>query len=130
MIGIIEDKRIVFRIQSKVYWRIDRADFEDLISELLMNARDFSDKVNGVILIEILKDGHSLTIRVADNGKGVHPEVLPHLFQMFKRYPPSRMGLGLAYARALVSSYGGEISVKSEFGKGAAFCVVIHNKNK
>jgi signal transduction histidine kinase len=62
------------------------------------------------------------TIAVADTGSGIAPEHLPHVFERFYRADSSRgaggAGLGLAVAKALVETQGGDIRVESEPGRG------------
>ena len=71
-------------------------------------------------------DGH-LVVRIRDTGKGIDPDVLPHIFERFFRGDRGRSrrtggaGLGLAVSRAVVRAHGGEICVTSAPGAGAAF---------
>ena len=67
---------------------------------------------------------------VADNGEGIAPEVLPHIFDRFYRGDQARTeqegesGLGLAIAKSIVEMHGGELSVHSEGpGMGSVFTV-------
>jgi signal transduction histidine kinase len=65
----------------------------------------------------------ALEIRVADNGPGIEPEDLPHIFTpFFSRFGGS--GLGLPVARQLLDRHGGTLHVESEPGHGATF--IIH----
>ena len=66
---------------------------------------------------------------VQDNGQGIAPDVLPHIFDRFYRGDPSRQqhegesGLGLAIARSIVEAHGGTISVESVLGTGTTFAI-------
>jgi signal transduction histidine kinase len=67
---------------------------------------------------------------VADTGIGIKPENLKRLFKEFEQIDPGRRrgqgtGLGLALARRIVQLQSGTIDVKSEFGKGTQFTVVL-----
>jgi OmpR-family two-component system manganese-sensing sensor histidine kinase len=74
----------------------------------------------------------ALQVVVADNGRGIAPEQLAHLFDRFYRADPARsslankgMGLGLAIAQAIAHHHQGQISVKSEVGQGTQFTVLL-----
>lgn len=73
--------------------------------------------------------GDRVAIHVADRGPGIHPSVLPHIFERFYRGEVSRSGegagLGLAIAKELVELQGGTIGVESEPGKGSTFTVTL-----
>jgi signal transduction histidine kinase len=68
-----------------------------------------------------------LVVRIRDSGKGIDPDVLPHIFERFFRGDRGRSrrtggaGLGLSVSRAVVSAHGGDIRVTSALGAGAAF---------
>jgi two-component system sensor histidine kinase BaeS len=68
-----------------------------------------------------------VVISVTDNGPGIDPDDLPHVFERFYQADPSRdraigsSGLGLAIVRALVEAHGGRVSVSSDPGAGARF---------
>ncbi len=59
-----------------------------------------------------------------DTGRGVEPELLPHIFDRFVTGDDSRgSGLGLAIARQLVVAHGGEITAESKLGMGTTIRV-------
>jgi PAS domain S-box-containing protein len=70
-------------------------------------------------------DGKTVVIEVADNGTGIDPDVLPHLFAPFftTRAGDGGSGLGLSVSRELVLSMGGSIDVQSVPGGGSLFRV-------
>jgi signal transduction histidine kinase len=66
---------------------------------------------------------------VQDNGQGIAPDVLPHIYDRFYRGDPARQqqggesGLGLAIARSIVEAHGGAIKADSALGKGTTFTI-------
>lgn len=85
----------------------------------------------GSVTLSARRDGRLIHIEVADTGEGISPEDLPHVFESFYRGDKSRnrgtggSGLGLAIARGIVRAHGGEISVESQSGTGAAFRISL-----
>ena len=70
-------------------------------------------------------DGEAM-FRVSDQGIGIAPSELPHIFEPFRRSASvkeniSGVGLGLSVTRRIVEAHGGHIHVESEPGKGTAF---------
>jgi signal transduction histidine kinase len=73
-----------------------------------------------------------LCITVSDNGNGIAPEALPHIFTRTYTVSDARTpgasqgsGLGLSIARAIVERHGGNISVQSTLGKGTEFSILL-----
>ena len=72
----------------------------------------------------VRSDRHSTELRIEDDGSGIEPEVLPHIFDRFYRSDPSRSrktggtGLGLAICKAIVARAQGTIGITSEPGRG------------
>jgi two-component system OmpR family sensor kinase len=66
-------------------------------------------------------------VKVIDEGPGIHPEHLPHVFERFYQVTGVRtgVGLGLTIAREIVRAHGGTIEARSEPGEGAEFIVKL-----
>jgi PAS domain S-box-containing protein len=98
---------------------------------LLMNAVKFTP-ARGRIDIRATTKGGEVEVTVTDNGIGIKPEFVPHVFQRFRQADsgPTRhqggLGLGLALVRHFVELHGGRVSVSSAGeGKGATFFVAL-----
>jgi signal transduction histidine kinase len=70
-------------------------------------------------------------VTVADTGRGIPPEELPHIFDRFYRADRARArqhggaGLGLAIVQAIVSAHGGQITAESAVGAGTTIRVSL-----
>ena len=71
--------------------------------------------------------GETVALVVHDTGPGMPPDVIEKLFQPFLTTKPKEQGtgLGLAFAKSVVSAHGGAIDVASEIGKGSTLTVVL-----
>jgi two-component system, cell cycle sensor histidine kinase and response regulator CckA len=118
--------------------RVDQGQFEQVIVNLAINARDAMPG-GGRVLIETADvDGSSgahpaappgpaVMVAVSDTGHGMTPEVLAHLFEPFFTTKPREKGtgLGLATTYGVVQQAGGTIDVDSVVGKGTTFRVYL-----
>lgn len=95
----------------------------DAVMNLAVNARDaLTSTVDPCIRIETDTVGHSVRIRVSDNGEGIPPELLERIFLPFFTTKGSRgNGMGLAMVRKFVHEMGGEIECESVVGSGTTF---------
>jgi signal transduction histidine kinase len=74
-----------------------------------------------------------VVMTVTDNGKGINPADLPHVFERFYRGDKSRQreelshgsGLGLSICQSIIQVHGGTIQVASDPGRGATFTVTL-----
>jgi len=97
---------------------------------LLYNAMQHN--ANGVeINLSVRRQANEVLIRVADNGAGIPPEALPHVFERFYRADKSRTGskngsgLGLSISQAIVQAHGGAIRAENQAERGAVFIVSL-----
>jgi signal transduction histidine kinase len=85
----------------------------------------------GQVRVSLEQTDGEATVAVADNGLGIGPADLPHLFEEFYRGANVKeagipgTGLGLAIVKDLVERYGGRVSVKSQPGEGSTFSVTL-----
>ena len=97
---------------------------ERVMLNLLSNALKYSPP-EAEVLVKAEKTDGEVTISVIDQGIGIAPEDLPHMFERYYRAAGARqtegLGLGLFISRMLVEAHGGRIWVQSAFGKGSAF---------
>jgi signal transduction histidine kinase len=72
------------------------------------------------------KSGNSIEIGVADTGKGIAPEFLPHIFDpFFSTKGEGGTGLGLSVSYGIIKNHEGEIRVESKIGVGTTFTVEL-----
>jgi two-component system, OmpR family, sensor histidine kinase KdpD len=110
-----------------------------LIAEALANLVDNAAKYSppgGEITVQSRLEGDELTISVTDQGPGIAPEELNHIFDKFYRgmRPPDHKsggtGMGLAIARGIVEAHGGSIRVENAWGRGATFSISLKVEHK
>ena len=92
---------------------------------LVDNAIRHSPK-GGEVRVAVRLDGSSAQLDVEDDGRGVNPDDMPHVFERFWRAsgaPTGGTGLGLAIAKWIVDRHQGTIAVRNREGGGAAFRV-------
>ncbi|WP_050180034.1 sensor histidine kinase [Domibacillus robiginosus] len=108
----------------------DRARLKQLMVILLDNAVKYSPD-GGRASLQLTESGRHWTMKVTDEGIGIHPDDQPRIFDRFYRSDKSRTrtvgghGLGLSIAKWIVDIHQGAISVESEPGKGSTFIVTI-----
>jgi signal transduction histidine kinase len=107
----------------------DGARLQQVIVNLLTNAIKFSP-TDSRIGVELTVDGGEAVIRVRDQGHGIDPALLPHIFDQFRQGESGfdrrhgGLGLGLSIVRTLVAMHGGTVQAESEGrGLGALFTV-------
>lgn len=107
----------------------DRDRLKQVLVNLLGNAVRYSPD-DGEVTVKMWKDNGQGVVSIADNGPGIAPEDLPHIFERFYRGEKSRkrsgdqgFGLGLSIAYWIVRNHDGKIDVESEPGKGTRFSV-------
>ncbi len=125
---LAEDKGIAITCQAsqKVPVEGDRARLKQVVVNLLDNAIKYTPE-KGMIQLRVHgANGHAI-LEVADNGIGIPPDALPHIFERFYRVDQARAngsesaGLGLSIVKSICTAHGAEVEVQSTIGKGSRF---------
>ena len=104
-----------------------------VFGNLLDNALKFSKKGSTIAILtdQTQKD---IIVKIKDEGVGIDPEDLPHIFEIFNRGKSTAkregFGLGLATVKAILEAHGGRVLVKSELGKGSTFKVILPKERR
>ena len=107
-------------------FRADREEMMRIFTNLVSNGIKYN-RDNGDLTIDISETDGSIIAEVTDTGIGLKPSEIEKLFHEFYRAKNeftkdiSGTGLGLSIVKKIVESYGGKITVLSEFGKGTTF---------
>jgi CheY-like chemotaxis protein len=116
---------------APIWVEADPARIEQVVVNLLNNAAKYTE-AGGLIRMAVSQEGNEAVIRVRDNGVGITPELLPHIFELFTQVDGSLgrsyggLGIGLALARNLVEMHEGRLQASSAgLGKGCEFTIKL-----
>ena len=114
-----------------LFVKADPVRLEQIIWNLLNNSIKFTP-ANGKIEVRLEEEGNHIVLTVNDNGQGIDPSFLPHIFEIFRQADAGTnraqagMGIGLAVVQQLVELHGGSVAACSEgVGKGATFRITL-----
>jgi signal transduction histidine kinase len=108
----------------------DHTRLEQILCNLIDNAVKFNCP-GGSVTVTATETAGRVTIHVEDTGTGIAASDLPRVFERLYRADKSRSrktegtGLGLAIVKHLVQAHGGEISARSEVGRGSRFTFTL-----
>lgn len=129
----IEQKSFDVMADCSVSYTCDREWMLEAVSNLIKNAVEHTSKGNH-IGIHIEETPLMVKISVMDNGEGIHPDDINHVFKRFYRSKFSQnkqgTGIGLTLAKTVVEMHGGFISVESAIKKGTEFTVHLPKLTK
>jgi len=112
----------------------DRAALLHCLENLVTNALKYGASAGTIRIsgqVSELKGSPSVAIGVADEGPGIEPDEMPHIFEPFYRGRSARAsqihgtGIGLALARQMVTAMGGTLEARNVPGSGAEFTVQL-----
>ncbi len=130
--ALAKERKIIIRseIPEDLIINADHGKMEQLFTILMDNAIQYMGK-SGEICIRAAESKKMIRIEVQDDGNGIAPEDLPHIFQRFYRADKARnasakgAGLGLAIAQMIVMEHKGIIRVESVVGEGTRFWIEL-----
>jgi len=124
-------REIIFnRPGEKIYALINHQKITRVFDNLLSNAWKFTKK-NGIITIDLKKDGDNICILVTDNGIGIPQDMLPVLFNRFSKAGRTGLngekshGLGMSICKLFMKQHHGDISAHSEEGNGTEITITL-----
>lgn len=125
--AMLDSIDIKFHSSQSVSGQWDRFRLEQVLFNLISNAIRYGDKKP--IHIEVSQDGNKAFLKVRDQGFGIKTEDHVRIFERFERANTEKeingMGLGLFISNNIAKAHGGEILLKSEFGVGSEFTVIL-----
>ena len=132
IINIFSDEKIYFHSnKDKIMVEMDKIYLSRIITNLVSNASQANDEGReNIINVDVEQRQKRIIITVEDNGVGIAEEHYGRIFEPNFTSKSSGMGLGLTMVRKMVEDYKGEISVKSELGKGTTFTISLPNEFK
>ncbi|MCC6208931.1 MAG: response regulator, partial [Gammaproteobacteria bacterium] len=128
---LIESRRQELVVsQATTLWIAgDRTRLVQTLSNLLNNAAKYTHE-GGNITLRVMREGSEVVIAVRDNGIGISPDLLPHVFDPFTQadhslaHSQGGLGIGLSMVRQLVELHGGKVMVESAgINRGSLFTV-------
>jgi signal transduction histidine kinase len=127
----VEDKRQRLAIQlpdDSLWMDADSVRLQQVVSNLLVNGIKYTDP-GGQVSVALAHPPGDAVLTVSDTGRGIRPEVLPHIFEPFVRGDAASepgLGVGLTIAQQLVELHGGTIRASSAgLGQGSQFVVTL-----
>ena len=135
---ISENVPLITRLEGHCWVNIDAGQLEQVIVNLVVNARDAGPKRGIEVAVECVhleerdhtsgaRAGEYVKLTVSDDGRGIEPEVMPFIFDPFftTKAVGQGTGLGLATVYGIVNESGGSVSVQSELGKGTRVQILL-----
>ncbi|WP_242236650.1 HAMP domain-containing sensor histidine kinase [Bacillus cereus group sp. BfR-BA-01316] len=122
--------KVSFTCPPSLLVNLDEQRFEQVVVNILNNAYRHS-KEHSHINISVTEEHKRISIKVEDEGEGIPPEDLPHIFDRFYRIDKARSratggtGLGLSIVKEIVELHGGNITVTSEIDHGSCFTISL-----
>ena len=106
----------------------DREKLERVFFNLMSNAFRFTPPNGGITIRLDLSNPDNIHLSIADTGKGIPSDMVPHLFERFfqgREGKAGGSGIGLAVVKSFVELHGGSVGVESAEGRGAVFSFEI-----
>ena len=110
---------------SSYFINADKQQMQQVFINLIQNALEAIQHPKGSIKISFQQSGDEVSISIADNGKGIPPEKIHHIFEPFYTTKEEGTGLGLAICHRIVTDHQGTIKVYSKINQGTTFTITL-----
>ena len=127
-LDIFNEEFIAFESESfAVISKMDRTQLIRIITNLVKNAiQSFpEEQIEKSVVVTVKKNNGNVLIVVKDNGNGIEPENVDHIFEPKFTTKNSGMGLGLGIIKNIIENYKGTISFETKLGEGTTFTVSL-----
>ena len=115
-------------VNENIFIKTDKQLLELVFNNLFSNALKFTES-NGCVFVDCSEDKNFIYLEVTDTGCGISSEIGKRIFEKFYQADTSHKvdgnGLGLALVKEIIDILAGEITVKSELGKGSTFLITL-----
>ena len=107
---------------------MQRGHLAEILANLLQNARDALGDTGNIFVTAGCRRDLAVEVSVRDDGPGIPPEKISHIFEPYYTTKEKGSGLGLSIVKNNIELYSGTVRLESELGKGAKFTVVFPAK--
>jgi len=131
----LEAKNISFeydnRVAASIKMKADQEYLKRTINNIVSNSVKNMPEKDGKISLEVSDEGEFIRVDLTDNGKGIPPEDIPHIFDRFFRgnaartNPTGGSGIGLAIVKKIIDAHEGKIWVTSKVGEGTTMSFLL-----
>jgi signal transduction histidine kinase len=131
---VAEDKQVSVHIDvsQSILCTADPGRLRQVLVNLVDNAIKYTPR-GGRVDITAAEHLKEVVIDVRDNGMGIAPQEIPHIWERLYRSDKSRtergLGLGLSLVKAIVQAHGGRIEAESQLGRGSVFRLTLPKTN-
>lgn len=115
-----------YELDTKIQVLLDQHKIEKIVNNLVSNALKFTPRGKSITM-QVSQEQESICLQIIDNGTGIHPKDLPHVFERFYQSKQADQeakggtGIGLALSSELAILMNGTLTVNSEMGEGTTF---------
>ncbi|RZJ36077.1 MAG: GHKL domain-containing protein [Flavobacterium sp.] len=113
--------------ETEIISKMDRTQLIRIITNLVKNAIQAipAEQPEKSVVVSIRKRENNVLIVVSDNGSGIEPQYVNHIFEPKFTTKSSGMGLGLGIIKNIIENYKGTITFETQYGKGTTFTVCL-----
>ncbi|MBN2091169.1 PAS domain-containing protein [candidate division KSB1 bacterium] len=117
--------KILSDFQSIPALLLDQNQIKQALLNILRNSLEAIDGPGTIEVRTTMKHSGEVSIEIIDSGKGINPETLSKIFNLYYTTKPKGTGLGLSLVHQIISQHNGRIEVESEPGNGTRFVIYL-----